>query len=61
MEIFFKQFWNDENGQDLIEYTLMLAFCSFGFGGSIFSSAGASVNKISSKANSQLSNAASGS
>ena len=57
---FCKHFWNDEQGQDLIEYTLMLAFVALG-SAALFSSAGASVNKIWSKTNSQLSNAASGS
>ena len=46
-------FWLDENGQDLIEYTLLLAFFMFctiamiGFGG-------ASVQGIVSTSNSQL-------
>jgi Flp pilus assembly pilin Flp len=60
MNIFFKRFWNDEQGQDLIEYTLMLAFVALA-SAALFSSAGASINSIWSKTNSQLSNAASGS
>jgi Flp pilus assembly pilin Flp len=57
MKTFCKHFWNDEQGQDLIEYTLMLAFVALA-SAALFSSAGASVNKIWSKTNSQLSNAA---
>ena len=60
MHTFCKCFWDDERGQDLIEYTLMLAFVALA-SAALFSSAGASVNKIWSKTNSQLSNAASGS
>jgi Flp pilus assembly pilin Flp len=60
MNTFYGRFWYDERGQDLIEYSLMLAFVSLA-SAVLFSSAGASVNKVWSKANSQLSNAASGS
>ena len=60
MKTFCKHFWNDEQGQDLIEYTLMLAFVALA-SAALFSSAGASINSIWSKTNSQLSNAASGS
>jgi Flp pilus assembly pilin Flp len=46
-------FWNDEAGQDLIEYTLLLAFMLFctiamvGFGGN-------SIKGITSTSNSQI-------
>jgi Flp pilus assembly pilin Flp len=50
--------WREEQGQDLIEYTLMLAFVALA-SAALFSSAGSSVNLIWSKTNSQLSTAAS--
>ena len=52
--------WRDEQGQDLIEYTLMLAFVALA-SAALFSSAGGSINSIWSKTNSQLSSAAAGS
>jgi Flp pilus assembly pilin Flp len=51
------QFWSDERGQDLIEYTLMLAFVALA-SAALFASAGHSLNAIWSKADSQLSTAA---
>jgi Flp pilus assembly pilin Flp len=51
-------FVKDEQGQDLIEYTLLMAFIALA-SAAIFISAGTSVNKIWSTANSQLSVAAS--
>jgi Flp pilus assembly pilin Flp len=57
MKSFFKQFLRDESGQDLIEYTLLMAFIALA-SAAIFSSAGASVNTIWTKASSQLSDAA---
>ena len=47
----------DEAGQDLIEYTLLLAFVALA-SAALFISAGGSVNTIWSVANSQLSVAA---
>jgi Flp pilus assembly pilin Flp len=52
--------WNflrDEQGQDLIEYTLLLAFVALA-SAALFITAGASVNQIWGKAKDQLSNAA---
>jgi Flp pilus assembly pilin Flp len=60
MKQFLNRLWKDEQGQDLIEYTLMLAFVALA-SAALFSSAGSSINQIWSKANSQLSSAASGS
>jgi Flp pilus assembly pilin Flp len=53
-----RNFWNDEQGQDLIEYTLLMAFVALA-SAALFISAGTSVSKIWSTANSQLSTAAS--
>ena len=52
-----KQFLRDEQGQDLIEYTLLLAFVALA-SAALFISAGGSVNTIWSVANSRLSVAA---
>ena len=52
--------WNflrDEQGQDLIEYTLLLAFVALAAAG-LFIGAGASVNKIWTTTSDTLSNAA---
>ena len=57
MKKFLGRVWSDEQGQDLIEYTLMLAFVALA-SAALFSSAGSSVNQIWSKTNSQLSTAA---
>ena len=51
------RFWVDDRGQDLIEYTLMLAFVALA-SAALFASAGHSINAIWSKADSQLSTAA---
>ena len=56
MATFWTQFWTGEQGQDLIEYTLMLAFVALG-SAALFSTAGSSVNIIWSGTNSQLSTA----
>jgi Flp pilus assembly pilin Flp len=58
MKNLFMRFLQEENGQDLIEYTLLMAFIALA-SAAIFISAGTSVNKIWSTANSQLSTAAS--
>ncbi|HTT65564.1 MAG TPA: Flp family type IVb pilin [Bryobacteraceae bacterium] len=57
MKTFFARLWRDEQGQDLIEYTLMLAFVALA-SAALFSTAGSSVSTIWSKTNSQLSTAA---
>jgi Flp pilus assembly pilin Flp len=57
MKTFFSRLWKEEQGQDLIEYTLMLAFVALA-SAALFSSAGGSINQIWQKTNSQLSNAA---
>ena len=50
-------FWNDEQGQDLIEYTLLIAFVALA-SASIFVSVGGNINVIWGDASGQLSNAA---
>jgi len=52
-----QRFLIDERGQDLIEYTLLLAFVALA-SAALFISAGGSVNTIWSVANSRLSVAA---
>jgi len=49
-------FIKDEQGQDLIEYTLLMAFIALA-SAAIFINAGSSVNSIWLKASTQLSNA----
>jgi Flp pilus assembly pilin Flp len=51
------QFLKDESGQDLIEYTLLMAFVALA-SAAIFVSAGTSISSIWGSANGQLSNAA---
>ncbi len=53
-----KNFWRDEQGQDLIEYTLLLAFVCLVCAG-IFIGAGQSASSIWTIANNHLNNAAS--
>ena len=48
-----RNFLNDEQGQDLIEYTLLLAFVALA-SAALFIGAGTSVSNIWSTANSQL-------
>ena len=57
MKAFLQRFWREEEGQDLIEYTLLLAFIALA-SASIFLSAGNSVNSIWQQGSTQLSNAA---
>lgn len=52
-----RTFFKDDRGQDLIEYTLLLAFVALA-SAALFISAGGSINTIWSVANSQLSAAA---
>jgi Flp pilus assembly pilin Flp len=53
MVSFMQKFWQDESGQDLIEYTLLLAFVALA-SASLFLSAGNSVSGIWGNASSQL-------
>lgn len=57
MKNFLKRFWQEEEGQDLIEYTLLLAFVALA-SASLFLSVGGSVNAIWQSGSTQLSNAA---
>ena len=57
MTTFWTRLWKEETGQDLIEYTLMLAFVALA-SAALFTSAGGSINTIWSNTNSQLSTAA---
>ena len=45
--------WNDEQGQDLIKYTLLMAFVALA-SAALFMGAGASIKGIWSVTNSQL-------
>jgi Flp pilus assembly pilin Flp len=51
------RFVKEEDGQDLIEYTLLMAFIALA-SAAVFVNAGTSVNQIWTKASGQLSNAA---
>jgi Flp pilus assembly pilin Flp len=50
---FLRNLWNDEQGQDLIEYTLLMAFVALA-SAALFIGAGSSVKGIWSTTNSQL-------
>jgi Flp pilus assembly pilin Flp len=54
---FLRNFWNDEQGQDLIEYTLLMAFVALA-SAALFIGAGKSISSIWTSTNSQLSSAA---
>ncbi|MGA3019778.1 MAG: Flp family type IVb pilin [Bryobacteraceae bacterium] len=54
---FLRTFWQDEQGQDLIEYTLLMAFVALA-SAALFLGAGGSINKIWTISNQQLANAA---
>lgn len=56
MKKLLKNFLQEESGQDLIEYTLLLAFVALA-SASLFLSAGNSVNGIWSQGSNQLANA----
>jgi Flp pilus assembly pilin Flp len=56
MSNFMQNFINDEQGQDLIEYTLLLAFVALA-SAAIFIGAGNSISGIWGSTNTQLSNA----
>ena len=49
-----KNFWNDDQGQDLIEYTLLMAFVALA-SAALFLRAGGSIKGIWTTTNSQLS------
>jgi Flp pilus assembly pilin Flp len=53
---FLRNFWNDEQGQDLIEYTLLMAFVALA-SAALFLGAGGSIKGIWSVTNSQLAQA----
>jgi Flp pilus assembly pilin Flp len=55
---FVKMFWKEENGQDLIEYSLLLAFLCL-FAVSSYSAVSGSLNTIWTNANSVAASAAS--
>ncbi|MGD0362407.1 MAG: Flp family type IVb pilin [Bryobacteraceae bacterium] len=57
MQDVMKGLWQNEQGQDLIEYTLLMAFVALA-SAALFISSGASVSSIWSDSNSQLSAAA---
>ncbi len=50
---FLRNFWNDDQGQDLIEYTLLLAFVALA-SAALFLGAGGQIQGIWSRSNSQL-------
>jgi Flp pilus assembly pilin Flp len=52
-----RNFWNDEQGQDLIEYTLLMAFVALA-SAALFLGAGGSIKAIWTTSNNQLSSAA---
>jgi Flp pilus assembly pilin Flp len=48
-----RNFWNDDRGQDLIEYTLLIAFVALA-SAALFIGAGGNIGGIWTSANSQL-------
>ena len=48
-----KNFWNDDQGQDLIEYTLLMAFVALA-SAALFLGAGGSIKGIWTTSNTQL-------
>ena len=52
-----RQFLSEEQGQDLIEYTLLMAFVALA-SAALFIGAGGSINSIWTTSNTQLANAA---
>ena len=53
---FLRNFWNDEQGQDLIEYTLLMAFVALA-SAALFIGAGSSIKGIWTTTNTQLTTA----
>jgi Flp pilus assembly pilin Flp len=56
MNSFVRDFFNDTSGQDLIEYTLLMAFVALA-SAALFIGSGGSVSGIWSTSNSQLASA----
>ena len=56
---FFKSFWKEEQGQDLIEYTLLMAFVALA-SAALFIGAGGSITGIWSQSATNLASANSG-
>jgi len=56
---FLRNLWNDDQGQDLIEYTLLLAFVALA-SAALFIGAGTSIKTIWNSTNTTLANAAGG-
>jgi Flp pilus assembly pilin Flp len=54
--MYLRKFWQDEQGQDLIEYTLLMAFVALA-SASLFIGAGGSIKGIWTTTNSQLTTA----
>jgi len=54
---FLRSFWKDEQGQDLIEYTLLMAFVALA-SAALFLGAGGSIKSIWTSTNNQLAAAA---
>jgi Flp pilus assembly pilin Flp len=54
---FLRNLWNEEQGQDLIEYTLLMAFVALA-SAALFIGAGGKISAIWNVANTQLANAA---
>ena len=57
MTTLLRNLWNDDQGQDLIEYTLLMAFVALA-SAALFISSGKSISQIWSTTSAQLSNAA---
>jgi Flp pilus assembly pilin Flp len=57
MKQLFSTFLADDDGQDLIEYTLLMAFVALA-SAALFIGAGGSINSIWTTSNTQLANAA---
>lgn len=53
MNLRLANFWNDERGQDLIEYTLLIAFVALA-SAALFIGAGGSIKGIWTTANNKL-------
>jgi Flp pilus assembly pilin Flp len=51
--VFLRNLWNDEQGQDLIEYTLLMAFVALA-SAALFIGAGGSIKGIWTSTNAQL-------
>jgi Flp pilus assembly pilin Flp len=57
MKTILTNLWQDQQGQDLIEYTLLIAFVALA-SAALFIGAGGSIHSIWTTANAQLANAA---